>query len=283
MNYVNSDSLIRTADLAKQLTAPDIRIVDGTNQFPGQNLDPREEYSKRHIPGAVFFDTGEIADTDSPYPNMLPSPQKFASRVSKLGLGDGCRIVVYDAAGLVSAARVWWMFRVFGHEDVAILDGGLPKWIAENRPVDDAPVRPDPRHFTARVNNLLVRSVEQIQANLENRREQVVDTRSAERFHGQAPEARPGLRAGHIPGSVNLPYPDLLDPKEKTLLPANELLEKFEAAGIDLKRPIVASCGSGVTAGVAALGLHLLGLEHVPVYDGSWSEWGSRDDLPIAT
>lgn len=281
MNYVNSDALISTARLAEQRHAPDIRIVDATNQFPGHDLDPKEAYGTQHIPGAVFFDIGEIADTQSPYPNMLPSPEKFASRVGALGLGDGNSIVVYDAAGLVSAARVWWMFRLFGHKDVAVLDGGLPKWLREGHPVDNKPVQPDRRHFTVRVNNLLLRETDQVLANLERPREQIVDTRSAERFYGKMPEARPGLRAGHIPGSINLPYPDLLDPKEKTLLPARELQQKFDAAGIDLKQPIVASCGSGVTAGIAALGLYLLGLETVPIYDGSWSEWGSRDDLPI--
>ena len=283
MNYVNSDSIISTAKLAEHLHAPDVRIVDGTNQFPDPDLDPREEYAKGHIPDAVFFDIGEIADTQSPYPNMLPSPEKFTSRVSALGLGDGCRIVIYDAAGLISAARVWWMFRFFGHKDVAVLDGGLPKWIREGRAIDDAHVTPDRRHFTARINNLLVRDRDQILANIDHRDEQIVDTRSAERYHGKVMETRPGLRTGHIPGSINLPYPDILDPKEKTLLPAGELQRKFAEAGIDLKKPIVTSCGSGVTAGVVTLGLHLLGLEDVPVYDGSWSEWGSRNDLPIAT
>ncbi|MEW5703233.1 MAG: 3-mercaptopyruvate sulfurtransferase [Pseudomonadota bacterium] len=281
MSYVKSDALVSTAWLAEHLHAPDIRIVDGTNQLPDANLDPKEAYRKRHIPGAVFFDIGEIADTGSPYPNMLPSPEKFASRVGALGLGDGSRIIVYDAAGLVSVARVWWMFRVFGHRDVAVLDGGLPKWIREGRPVDDRPVEPNKRHFTPRVNNFLVRNTEQVLANIESGREQLVDTRSAARYAGQVPEARPGLRAGHIPKSINLPYPDILDPKEKTVLPPERLRQKFAEAGIDLSRPIVTSCGSGVTAGVVALGLYLLGIENVPVYDGSWSEWGSRDDLPI--
>lgn len=281
MNYANQDGLVSTAWLAEHLDAPDVRIVDATNQLPGTDLDPKAEYDRQHIPGAVFFDIGEIADTKSPYPNMLPSPEKFASRVSALGLGDGCRIVVYDAAGLVSAARVWWMFRYFGHKDVAVLDGGLPKWIREGHPVDDYSVRPTRRHFTARINNFLVRDVAQIQANLASQREQLIDTRSAARYSGKTPESRPGLRAGHIPKSVNLPYPDILDPKEKTVLPADALKRKFDELGIDLGKPIVTSCGSGVTAGVVALGLYLLGIENVPVYDGSWSEWGSRDDLPI--
>ncbi|MCE2510549.1 MAG: 3-mercaptopyruvate sulfurtransferase [Alphaproteobacteria bacterium] len=281
MNYANPDALVSTAWLAEHLVAPDVRIVDGTNQLPGSDLDPKEAYAQQHIPGAVFFDIGEIADTDSLYPNMLPPPEKFASRVSALGLGDGSRIVVYDAAGLVSAARVWWMFRYFGHKDIAILDGGLPKWIRDDHPVDDKPVHPSRRHFTPRVHNFLVRNTDQVLANLDSGREQVIDTRSAARYSGEVPEARPGLRAGHIPKSLNLPYPDILDPEEKTLLPADALKRKFDALGIDLKRPIVTSCGSGVTAGVVAFGLYLLGVENVPVYDGSWSEWGSRDDLPM--
>ncbi len=281
MNYANPDGLVSSAWLAEHLPSPDIRVVDGTNQLPGTELDPRQEYDRQHIPNAVFFDIREIADTSSPYQNMLPSPEKFASRVGGLGLGDGSRIVVYDAAGLVSAARVWWMFRYFGHKDVAVLDGGLPKWLSDGHPVDDKLVEPSKRHFTPRIHNSLVRNVDQILANIESGREQVIDTRSAARYSGELPEARPGLRAGHIPKSVNLPYPDILDPEEKTMFSTDGLTRKLDAVGIDLEKPIVASCGSGVTAGVVALGLYLLGVENVPVYDGSWSEWGSRDDLPM--
>jgi len=281
MNYANPDGLVSSAWLAVHLHSPDICVVDGTNQLPGTELDPRQEYDRQHIPDAVFFDIGEIADTSSPYPNMLPSPEKFASRVSELGLGDGNHIIVYDAAGLVSAARVWWMFRYFGHKDVAVLDGGLPKWISDGHPVDDRPVNPSKRHFTPRVHNSLVRNADQILSNIENGYEQVIDTRSAARYSGELPEARPGLRAGHIPESINLPYPDILDSEEKTMFSADELMGKFSEVGIDLEKPIVSSCGSGVTAGVVALGLYLLGIENIPVYDGSWSEWGSREDLPI--
>jgi thiosulfate/3-mercaptopyruvate sulfurtransferase len=212
---------------------------------------------------------------------MLPSPEKFAARVRKLGLGDGNRIVVYDQHGLMSAARVWWMFRVFGHRDVAVLDGGLPKWIAEGRPTEDRPPQPRERHFTARYNHLMVRDLAQVKGNLSSRREQVVDARSAGRFAGSEPEPRHGLRGGHIPGSVNLPFTDLLDPKDKTLLPAEAIAARFRKAGVDLAAPVVTSCGSGVTAAVLAFGLHLIGHGDVALYDGSWAEWGRPGDTPV--
>ena len=245
--------------------------------------DAKAEFAAGHIPGAVFFDIDEIADTDNPLPHMLPSPEKFAARVRKLGLGDGSRIVVYDGAGLFSAARVWWMFRVLGHDDVAVLDGGLPKWRAEGRPVEAFPPNPGERHFTARVNTLLVRELDQIKSNLTSRREQVLDARPAGRFAGTDPEPRPGLRSGHIPGSHNLPFNRLVDPKTGTVLPADALRRQFVEAGIDLARPIVTTCGSGVSASALALGLYLLGRDDVAVYDGSWSEWGGRPDTPIET
>ena len=212
---------------------------------------------------------------------MLPSPEKFSSRVRKLGLGDGVRIVVYDGAGLFSAPRVWWMFRYFGHEDVAVLDGGLPKWRAEGRPLEGLPPAPRERHFTPRMNALLARDIDQVTANLTSRREQILDARSSGRFTGAEPEPRAELRSGHIPGSLNLPYSELVDPKSGTMLPADELRSKFEAAGLDLARPVVTTCGSGVTASALTLGLYLLGHQDVAVYDGSWSEWGSRDDTAV--
>jgi thiosulfate/3-mercaptopyruvate sulfurtransferase len=214
---------------------------------------------------------------------MLPSPEKFSARMRKLGLGDGHKIVIYDSAGLSSAGRPWWMLRVFGHRDVAILDGGLPKWQAEGRPVtDDVPVLRE-RHFTARLNTLLVRDKGQLRDNLTARREQVIDARSRGRFEGSAKEPRAGLRSGHIPGSLNLPYDELTDPKARTLLPAEILAERFAAAGLERDKPVVTSCGSGVTACALAFGLHLLGWPDAAVYDGSWSEWGLPGDTPVAT
>ena len=213
---------------------------------------------------------------------MLPSPVKFSSRMRKLGLGDGTRIVVYDNNRYSASARAWWMLRVFGHPDVAVLDGGLAKWRAEGRPVDDRPVAPREAHFTARQNNLLVRDLEQIRSNLVARREQVIDARSAGRFVGTEPEPRAGLRGGHIPQSRSLPDQELIA-TDGTLLPPAELRRRFAALGIDQQRPIVTTCGSGVTACTVALALHQLGAPDVAVYDGSWSEWGGRSDTPIAT
>ncbi|MDZ4736202.1 MAG: sulfurtransferase [Rhodospirillaceae bacterium] len=282
MNNANPDSLVSTSWLADHVAAPDIRIVDGTFYLPTEGKSARAEYQKQHILGAVFFDIDEIADSDTDLPHMLPSPEKFSSRVRRLGLGDGNRIVVYDANGM-GAARVWWTFRVFGHRDVAVLDGGMRKWLAEGRPIEDLPPMPRERHFTAQFNNLLVRNKGQVRANLGTSREQVLDARSRGRFAGTEPEPRAGLRSGHIPGSCNLPAGMVMDPADGTFLPPDILKKRFEEAGIDLDRPVITSCGSGVTAATLAFALHLIGHDDVAVYDGSWSEWGRAGDTPVET
>jgi thiosulfate/3-mercaptopyruvate sulfurtransferase len=281
MPYVHPESLVSTEWLAERLSAPDVRVVDGTYFLPWQGKNARAEYETCHIPGAVFFDLDAIADTSTDLPHMLPSPEKFSSRVRKLGLGDGNRIVVYDQHGLMSAPRVWWTFRIFGHADVAVLDGGLPKWKREGRPVEDRPPQPRERHFTARFDNLMVRDKGQIRANLASKREQVVDARAEGRFDASEPEPWPGRRRGHIPGSRNLPYTRLLDPATQTFLPAEAIAAAFRSAGVDPEKPIVTTCGSGITAAALAFGLHLIGARDVALYDGSWAEWGRPGDTPV--
>ena len=282
MEYAHPDALVSTGWLADHLSAPDVRVVDASFHLPGQKRDARREYEAEHIPGAVYFDVNEIADPDTDLPHMLPPPELFASKVRKLGLGNGNRVVVYDVGGFASAAaRAWWMFRAFGHKDVAVLDGGLPKWLREGRPVEDLPPIPRDRHFIPHVDHTIVRSFDQVKANLASGRELVLDARSAGRFTGTEPEPRPGLKSGHIPGSANVPFLDLIDLDTRCMRSADDLAARFAAAGVRPGHPVVASCGSGVTACVLALGLWLLGRDDVTVYDGSWAEWGGRDDAPV--
>jgi thiosulfate/3-mercaptopyruvate sulfurtransferase len=285
MAVTRSDALVSTEWLAERLGAPDVKVADATWFLPPMGRDAEKEYRDGHIPGAVYFDIDDIADADDPLPHMLPDPAKFSSRVRKLGLGDGVRIVLYDNNRYSASARAWWMFRVFGHNDVAVLDGGLAKWRAEGLPVDDVVVTPREAHFTARQNHLLVRDLEQMRANLVSRRYLVVDARTSGRFAGTEPEPRKGLRSGHIPGSVCLPYLELIRP-DGTLAPADVLRRRFAEAGVEAhgdRRSFAATCGSGVTACTLALALYEIGVPEVAVYDGSWTEWGGRADTPVET
>lgn len=281
MPYSRPDALVSTKWLAEHLDAPDIRVVDASYFLPDAGRDAKAEFAEEHITGAVFFDIDDVCDDKSPLPHMLPSPEKFSSRMRKLGVGDGNRVVVYDSLGMFSAARVWWMFRVFGHTDVAVLDGGLPKWKADGHPVTDQQIPIMEKHFSARMDNMLVRSLTQIQRNVDSQKEQLVDARPSGRFTGKDPEVRPGLRSGHIPGAINVPLTSILNPEDKTMLKDDALRSAFKDAGVDLGKPIATTCGSGVTACGLALGLYLLGQDRVPVYDGSWTEWGAREDLPL--
>ena len=274
------DALVTTGWLAAHLGKRNVRVVDGSWHMPHLKRNPRAEFAQAHIPGAVFFDIDAIADTRSPLPHMLPDARTFAARVGALGIGRRDRVVVYDTRGVVSAARVWWTFRVFGHDAVAVLDGGLPKWRAEGRAVASGLPAPRVRTFTARLRKRLVRDLAQIRANIKTRREQVLDARSHGRFTATEPEPRPGLRGGHIPGSLNLPYDQLYRP-DGTLLRREDLGAAFAKAGIDLTKPVATTCGSGVTAAVLALALHLVGHDRVALYDGSWTEWGGRADTPV--
>ncbi len=283
MTYANADALVATGWLAERLGDPGLRIADATWYLPNVDRSGRDEYAERHIPGAVYWNLDEIADAADPLPHMLPDAAGFARHMARLGIADGMKVVVYDSVGSMTAPRVWWMLRSFGHDNVAVLDGGLAKWLAEGRPTDAAAPGLGAGQFTATVRPAMVRDVAQVRANLDSGTEQVVDARGAGRFAGTEPELRPNCRSGHIPGSLNLPYTGLIDGESKTFLAADALAERFAASGIDASRPVVTTCGSGVTACVLALGLHLIGRDDVAVYDGSWTEWGSRDDTPIET
>jgi len=275
-------TLVSTGWLAAHLKDPDLRVLDGSWYLPAAGRDPKAEYKAAHIPGARFFDIDEISDLRSDLPHMAPPAEKFMSRMRAMGVGDGHQVVVYDGAGIMSAARVWWLFRLMGQTNVAVLDGGFPKWQAEGREVEDmAPMIRD-RHMTVRVQNHLVRDVTQVSAAAKLGDHEIIDARSPARFRGEAPEPREGLRAGHIPGSKNVFYQTLLN-ADGTMKPPAETRAIFEAAGVDLKKPAITSCGSGVTAAILSLALERMGKTDHSLYDGSWSEWGAFPTLPVVT
>lgn len=275
-------TLVSTDWLAKHLRDPDLRVLDASWYLPDAGRDAKAEYEASHIPGARLFDIDEISDQRSSLPHMAPPPEKFISRMRAMGVGDGHQVVVYDGAGLFSAARVWWLFRLMGKVDVAVLDGGLPKWRAEGREIEDMPPVIRDRHITVSRQNHLVKDVTQVAHAAKLGEAEIIDARSAARFRGEAPEPRPGLRAGHVPGSRNIPFAEMLNP-DGTMKPPAALAAVFEGAGVDLKKPAITTCGSGVTAAVLSLALERIGHRNHALYDGSWAEWGMYDDLRVAT
>lgn len=280
---MQSPYVVSTQWLAERLDAPDIAIIDASWHLPAAQRDAKAEFQAARIPGARFFDIDDISDTATTLPHMLPSAEKFASRMKKLGIGDGKKVIAYDTAGLFSAARAWWMFRIFGHDDVAVLDGGFPKWKAEGHPIDeDPPAQLQERHFSARFQSMMVRDKADVLAAIGNGTSQIADARSPGRFTGKEPEPRPGVRSGHMPGAANVHYATLLR-ADGTLKSPDEIAKVFADAGIDVKKPVITSCGSGVTAAILTLGLTLIGAKDHALYDGSWSEWGAAADTPVAT
>ena len=275
-----SGPVVSTAWLADRLGRPDLVVVDASWYLPAMARDPRAEYQSAHIPGAVFWDLDRLSDPDSPLPHMLPPPDLAARQISALGVGDRDTVIAYDGSATnLSAPRVWWQLRVLGHDAVAVLDGGLQKWLAEGRPTEAGWPASSPRRFSARLRPELIRTIDQVQAFIGSDDTVMVDARSVGRFEGREPEPRVGVRGGHIPGARNVPFGRMVA-ADGTLLPKAELIRVFEEAGVDLGKPIVTSCGSGVTACALALGLEAIGHGSYAVYDGSWTEWGGRSDMP---
>jgi thiosulfate/3-mercaptopyruvate sulfurtransferase len=281
MTSADRAPLVSTEWVAAHLSDPDLRILDCTWHHVSTNLDGRTQYRGRHLPGSVHFDIDHVADPTSPLPHMLPTAADFAKKVGLLGVGDGDRVVVYDRmCGGAAAARVWWMFRVFGDDNVAMLDGGLGKWAKEKLPTEMKPVRPQPKTFTAAFNPSLVRTLSEMKANLASGKEQVIDARGPAKFDGTQEDVFLFKKLGHIPNAVNVPWGDLIDAESGVVIAQDALAARFAAAGIDLERPIVTTCASGITSCMVALGLHVLGYRNAAVYDGSWAEWSLAEDTP---
>jgi thiosulfate/3-mercaptopyruvate sulfurtransferase len=277
---MTSPNFVSTEWLAEHLKEPGLGLIDASWHLPPTGRNGAAEFRVGHIPGAVFFDIDVIADTSSGLPHMLPDPVAFSSAMRKLGLGDGMKMIVYDAPGLFAAARVWWMLRAFGVSDVHILEGGLPKWVKEGRPLEEGEANPQLRHFTARLDHSFVASLADVRRALADRSAQVVDARPADRFRGDAPEPRPGLKSGHMPGSLNVPFVDIVE--HGMLKSPQALAATLSSHGVDLTKPIITSCGSGVSAAILALAVEEAGGKVAGLYDGSWAEWGGRDDCPVA-
>lgn len=283
MTSPTDDPLVSTDWLAAHLDDPRVKIIDATFKLPGVLPLPVEDYLAAHLPGAVFFDVDHIADQNDPRPHMFPTAEQFARDVAALGISSGDTVVACDAGGWVAAPRAWWMFLSFGHPDVKVLDGGLKKWLREGRPTHSGKVAPKPGKFQARLDPAYIRSRQQLIGNLETHAEQLIDARPRPRFEGTVAEPRPGLRPGHIPGSRNVPYAELFDANTGAMKPLEELRKAFADARVDINRPIVTTCGSGVSALVLTLALYRLGVRGTALYDGSWAEWGLPDGPPVAT
>lgn len=278
-----TDPLVSTEWLAAHMGDANVKILDASFKLPGVLPLPKDDYLAAHLPGAVFFDVDVVSDHSNPLPHMFPSAGQFGRDVGNLGISNADTVVIYDAGGWVAAPRAWWMFLSYGHANVRIVNGGLKKWRAEGRPIESGEVKPKPATFKASYDAKRVRSMQQLIANVESRKEQVIDARAADRFEGRAPEPRPGIRSGHIPGARNVPYNLLFDAATGTMKPLEELRAAFTGAGVKLDAPIVTSCGSGVSAGVLTFALYRLGITDTALYDGSWSEWGQESGPAIAT
>jgi thiosulfate/3-mercaptopyruvate sulfurtransferase len=283
MEYKHPEALVTTEWLAENIGASDIAIVDASFYLPAAERNPSAEFGAVHIPGAVFFDINDIADSETDLPHMLPSPEKFSSRMRSLGIGSEHHVICYDTSGgPMAAMRAWWTFRAFGHDRVSVLSGGLPKWQAESLPTEAGEPTITEKHFFAKLDPELVSSVDQMLANVESKEIQMVDARPAGRYNGTDPEPRAGMRSGHVPGAISLPFQKLLEPENFMVMrSADEIATVISEAGIDPEKPLISSCGSGVTAAPLVFALYLLGHTRASIYDGSWTEWGGRDDTPI--
>ena len=277
------EAIVDTAWLGENINSPNIRVIDATWYLPNSGKTGFEDYKKEHIPGAVFWDIDSISDPYSSLPHTMPNEEVFEGHMNAIGISNHHKLIVYDNVKMMTAPRVWWMLRAFGHNNISVLDGGMIKWQAEQRPISKAlPIMPK-TSFSANLNRKMIRSFEQIEANLITKEEIILDARSSGRFEGSEAEPRAGCRPGHIPESLNLPFNRLIDPQKGTFLPLEKLTKEIKSTALDLEKPVITTCGSGVTACVLALALHLLEKKDVAVYDGSWSEWGSKSETPVET